>query len=377
MPPTESHPTHPSWPPSPIATSWDDLLADVDSPAAWARKRQRIRGRFLDLIRDRAAPEPPADPEVRVEREWDGGGFRIQYVSYPVESDERAHAYLAVPDGPAPAGGFPAVVCLHGTTNWGARRTLGLPPEPGDPHEDKGPVAGKDFARQLVRRGYVTLSPEHFCSAARQPAEGPYETAAFYRRHPDWSAVGKYAYDSRIACTVLGAQPQVDAERIGVTGHSLGGQGSIWLAAYDERIRCAAPSCTAPTFRENAAPLHWSRDYWYVYFPQLRADFLAGRQVQCDFHEMMALIAPRPLLERYATNDGDPATQAHRTTLHVKLAELYRLLGRGEAHAFLAFGDGHSIPELSSAAMLSWMDRWLVHDGDPLGGWDASLTPTG
>jgi hypothetical protein len=235
---------------------------------------------------------------------------------------------------------------------------------------------GKDYARQLVRRGYVTISPEHFCAATRMPPEGPYETAAFYRKHPHWSAAGKYVYDSRIACSLLADRPEVDAARLGVTGHSLGGHGSIWLAAYDDRIRCAAPSCAGSTFRENPQPLHWSRDHWYVYFPQLRDDFLAGRQVACDFHEMMALIAPRPLLERFALNDGDPTGQAHRAMLHLKLHQLYRLLDAEPAHAFLVFGDGHAIPDLSREPMLSWMDRWLKHDGHPLAAWDPRQTPT-
>ena len=366
---------NPAWTPTPLQTSWDDLLDGIGSPEAWMEKRQAVKKRFLALMRDEAAPEPPGDFQVEVAREWDGGGFRIHDISYQVEADERAHAYLAIPDGPVPDGGYPGVVCVHGTTNWGARRTLGLPPEPGDPHAAKT-SAGLDYARQLVRRGYVTISPEHFCSTRRMPKEGPYETAAFYRRHPDWSAVGKYAYDSRIACSMLAARPEVDAGRLGVTGHSLGGHGSIWLAAYDNRIRCAAPSCSGSTFRENPAPLHWSRDYWYIYFPQLREEFLAGRKIQCDFHEMMSLIAPRPLLERFALNDGDPTGQAHRAMLHLKLQELYRLLDAESAHAFLVFGDGHAIPDLSNACMLSWMDRWLKYDGDPLGAWDARPTPT-
>lgn len=364
----------PSWEPSPIRTSWDDLLEGIDSAGAWREKRVAVKRRFLELLRDEAAPGPPRDRQLEVEREWDGGGFRIQYVSYQVEADERAHAYVGVPEGSPPEGGFPGVVCLHGTTNWGARRTLGLPPEPNDPQAGKL-ARGLDYARQLVRRGYVTISPEHFCSARRAPEEGPYETAAFYRRHPDWSAVGKYTHDSSIACTVLAARPEVNAERLGVTGHSLGAQGSIWLAAYDDRIRCAAPSCAELTFRENPDPLRWSRDHWYVYFPQLREEFLAGRRVVCDFHEMMALIAPRPLFERFALNDGDPTTQAHRAMLHLRLHDLYRLLDAEPAHAFLAFADGHAMPDLSRETMLDWMDRWLKHDGAPLAAWNPRPTP--
>jgi len=368
-------PPHPNWTPRPIPTSWDDLLEGIHSAGDWRHRRKEIKERFLHLINDQAAPARPPSLDLSVEREWEAEGFRIQYVSYQVETDERAHAYIAIPRATVPENGLPGVVCLHGTTNWGARRTLGLPPDPED--TDRNGINGKDFARQLVRRGYVTISPEHFCSASRKPAEGPYRTAAFYRKHPHWSAVGKYLHDSRIACDVLAGLESVDASRIGATGHSLGGHGCIWLAAVDDRIQCVVPSCSGGTFRENPEPLHWSRDHWYIYFPGLREEFLAGRTIRTDFHEMMALIAPRPLLERFALNDGDPVMQGHRVTLHLKLAELYRLLDRESAHAFLVFGDGHFIPDLSSATMLSWMDRWLKHGGKPLGAWDPTPTRTG
>ena len=62
--------------------------------------------------------------------------------------------------------------------------------------------------------------------------------------------------------------------------------------------------------------------------------------------------------------------------MHLKIHEVYRLLDAEPAHAFLAFGDGHFIPDLSETALVSWMDRWLKHEGDPLGSWDSNLTPT-
>lgn len=362
--------------PNSVPTSWDDLLDGVDSPERWEEKRRVVKTRFHALLRDEAAPGPPHEFQAQVEREWQAEGFRVKQISYQVEADERARAYFGIPDGPVPRGGYPGVVCLQGTTNWGAQRTLGIPPEPDDPHAGKS-MDGLDDARHLVRSGYVTISPEHFCCASRLPAEGPFETAAFYRRHPDWSAAGKATYENRIALSLLAGLPEVDAERIGVTGHSLGGHGSIWLAAYDERIKCAVPSCAGGSFRENPRPMEWSRDRWYIYFPQLRQQMLKGEQIACDFHEMMALIAPRPCLEFFALNDGDLQMNEHRATLHLKLGELYHLLGCDAAHAFLVFGDGHSMPDLSRVAIVNWMDRWLKYGGNLLGGWDRRLTPVG
>jgi len=363
-------PAHPNWQPTPVVSPWDDLLAGIRTPEDWAEKRRQIRTRFLSLLRDEAKPPLPEDLNLRIEAEWPGAGYRIRKISYQVEPDERAHAYLAIPGGSVPPDGFPAVLCVHGTTNWGARQTLGLPPEPRDPHGDRG-VAGKDFARLLVQNGYVTLSPEHFCCAARCPQSKPYDTAAFYQKHPHWAATGKSTFENHIALNVLCSLPEVNRDRLGVTGHSLGGHNSIFLAAYDDRIKCAVPSCSGPTINENPEPLQWSRDNWYVYFPHLREQFLRGERIACDFHEMMALAAPTPLLEFLALNDGDPRMQAQRVLLHNKVHEVYRILGHEDAHAFLVFGDGHSMPDLTRAALLSWFDRWLKHNGKPLGGWHA------
>ena len=49
----------PDWTPTPIATSWDDLMEEISSVEDWEAKRKDVHDRFLALIRDTAAPEPP------------------------------------------------------------------------------------------------------------------------------------------------------------------------------------------------------------------------------------------------------------------------------------------------------------------------------
>ena len=362
---------HPNWQPRPFITAWDDLMDGVKTRADWEQKRKQIKKRFLELLRDEAAPPVPKDLDVKVHKEWDAGGFTLRRISYNVESNERAHAFVAIPHTPRPAKGFPGVLCIHGTINYGARMTVGLGPESGDPHADKIRM-GLDYGRVLARNGYVTISPEHFCCATRLPKEGPYDTAAFYRKHPNWSAIGKSTFENHVALNVLAAMPEVDSTRLGAVGLSLGGHNTVFIAAYDERVKCAVPIVGGTTINENPEILQWSRDYWYIYIPQIREQILKGQRIQCDFHEMMALAAPCPMLEFFSLNDGDAQTQAHRTALHVKVHEVYRVLEREEAHAFVVGGDGHSMPDLTRAGMVSWMDRWLKHDGNPNGAWDAT-----
>lgn len=370
MPGTQP-PPHPNWAPKPIPTFWDDLLEGVTTAADWTVKRPAVKRRFLDLLRDDEKPPVP-DPQIEVEREWDGGGFTFRLITYNVEKDERAAAYVCIPPGAAPAGGFPAVLCIQGTTNWGARQTVGLTPEPNEEQHGGNKIGGKDYARALVRAGFVTISPEHFnCSRRRPPnAERPFDTADFYKRHPKWTALGKSTFENHIALNVLETLPFVNKSKFGATGFSLGGTNSMTITAYDDRIQCAAPNGAAMTINQWEQALEWARDFWYIYIPHIREALLRGERIQCDQNEWLALCAPKPVLELFGTNDTSVGAQAQRVQMHLKIAQLYRLLGQERCHAYVAFGDEHSIPAMSTAAIIAWMERWLKHGGDPIGACD-------
>ncbi|HYF49892.1 MAG TPA: dienelactone hydrolase family protein, partial [Planctomycetota bacterium] len=253
-------PFHPNWTPKPIATYWDDLLEGVKTPDDWTKRRAEIKARFLDLLRDGAKPKVPP-LQLEVEREWDAGGFTVRRITYNVEADERATAYVGIPQGSPPPGGFPAVLCIQGTTSWGARQTLGIPPDPDEKLHGKPTINGNDYARALVRAGFVTISPEHFNCARRCPPEGQFDTAQFYKRHPNWTATGKSTFENHIALNVLETFPFVNKTKFGATGYSLGGTNSTTISAYDERIQCAAPGGVAMTFNNWEEAHHWSRDY--------------------------------------------------------------------------------------------------------------------
>ncbi|MCA9103203.1 MAG: dienelactone hydrolase family protein, partial [Planctomycetales bacterium] len=286
---TNSEPARPRSLPPVIESSWDDLTAGIDSPEDWAQRREVLRARFLELIRDGEKPaRVPLDLTVHETTVVDGV-YERRLVSYQTEADDRAHAYLGVPLGTPQELGcgerFPAVVALHGTFDQGMRRAAGLADNP-----------DKAYLDHLCRRGYVVIAPEHFVSGTRIPAEGAYDTTAFHQKHPRWTAVGKFTYEHSIAVDVLETLDAVDPARIGALGHSLVGLDTIFLAAYDERIQAAACNCGASFFRHNAAVEAWSRDHWYVYFKHIRPELLAGRLPPIDFHEIIALVAPRAFL---------------------------------------------------------------------------------
>ncbi|WP_197994494.1 dienelactone hydrolase family protein [Gimesia maris] len=332
--------------PASINSSWDDLLDGIDTPEDWIEHKKVLKKRYLNLIRDQFKPDKP-DLQIQFhDTVIVDGVYRRQLISYQVEDDERAHAYLGVPlflRGPAPA-----VVALHGTYKQGKSRAAGLIENP-----------DKAYLDHLCRRGYVVIAPDHFVAGHRIPEAGPYDTEAFYKKHPEWTAVGKFTYEHSIAIDVLQTMKEVVPDKIGVLGHSLGGHGSMFLAAYDDRVQAAAGNCSASFFRQNSKVEAWSRDHWYIYFKHIRPDLLKGELPPIDFHEIMALIAPRAFLDLSGLNDGDPLTQRQRVLMLLKVMDVYELEKAPQNFAFFVHGKGHSVAHESRELMYGWMDSHL------------------
>jgi len=329
-----------------IRSSWDDLLEGVKTADDWQRRRQVLKQRYLELIRDDRKPPKPALEIQEHESVVVDGVYTRRLLSYNVEKDERAHAYLGVPL--KLAGKAPAVVALCGTFAGSKARPAGLVDNP-----------DKAYLDHLCRRGYVVIAPDHFVAGDRIPPEGPYDTTRFYKKHPEWTAVGKFTFEHSIAVDVLQSLPEVDPKRIGALGHSLGGHGTIFLAAYDERIRAAACNCGATFFRHNRRVEAWARDHWYVYFKHIRPGLLEGKLPPIDFHEIIALIAPRAFLDLSGLNDGDPLTQRQRILMLVRVMDVYELEKAPQNFAFYVHGRGHSVAHESRQLMYGWMDTHL------------------
>jgi pimeloyl-ACP methyl ester carboxylesterase len=343
----EDPPRRPRTDPEPIVSSWDDLTEGVSTPEQWARRKADLKRRYLELLRDEFKPARRPDRNLEVhESVIVDNLYERRLISYAVEADERAHAYLAIPlDRSSPR---PAIVALHGTFPQGKEQAAGLVDNPEKAHLD-----------HLVRRGYVVIAPDHFVAGHRIPPEGPYETARFHEKHPEWTSVGKFTWEHSIAVDVLQSLEEVDAERIGAMGHSLGGHGAMFLAAYDERVKAAAGNCSAAFFRQNKSVTEWSRDHWYIYFKPLRPGLLQGDLPPIDFHEIMALIAPRAWLDVSALNDGDPLTQRQRLLMLAKVMDVFELEQAPQNFAFFVHGKGHSVPYETRELIGAFFDAHL------------------
>jgi hypothetical protein len=165
----------------------------------------------------------------------------------------------------------------------------------------------------------------------------------------------------------------VDPARVGCIGHSHGGITTLFAMAFDQRIRAGVSNCGFDTFRIDGNVWRWShatalmpRLGFYVSSPYINMDSYRAVpdseviQVPFEMHELLALIAPRPLL--LSTSDEDfvfpnAGWSARRALARVE--PVYRLLKGSDKIESYFFKAGHSFPREVSSRAYDWLDRWL------------------
>lgn len=195
--------------------------------------------------------------ETKVVKEWEIEGIEYRYVTFHIGTFKGKAASMAAFYGfPEGAKNLPGLLHLHGggqraflhevkfyaqrgyaclSINWGGREMERAMPD--DPNTDWGAV---DPTQQNVP-GYFNLKPG---KKYLDPFESP--------RNNNWFLL---TLGARRGLTFLERQPEVDADRLGVYGHSMGGNLTVYVAGTDDRIKVAAPSVGGSGFRTYPWPL--------------------------------------------------------------------------------------------------------------------------
>lgn len=201
-------------------------------------------------------------------------------------------------------------------------------------------------------------------------ADGDDDTEAVERAFPSVVA-GRLAWRAWALSRVLDAlqeQPGVDARRVLVGGHSRNGKTALLAAAFDDRFAGVVSSssgvlgaiparlCTDRHFGEGVELL--TRHYPGWYHPGLR--WFAGREhrLPTDAHELLALVAPRPVLVSVAVEDPVERVPAARAAVDAA-REAFALLGRGDALELALRPGGHRADGSAVAAQLDWAQAVL------------------
>jgi len=227
-------------------------------------------------------------------------------------------------------------------------------------HSDIGKAAPayQGFMQGLACKGFVGLMYDPIGQGERvqYPGSGPnrrrLELCAEHNMvGHQLSLVGEFfgmwrAWDGIRALDYLLSRPEVDPERIGVTGNSGGGTMTTWLCGLDDRITMAAPSCFVTTLLRNLEN-EYPADVEQIPPGMIRAGM--------DEFEMFIPFAPRPLI--LLTQENDSFDHRGSVQAYEELRRIYRLLGAERNLRLVSLPGRHSLPREARERMYAFFAR--------------------
>ncbi len=317
------------------------------SPAIRKQHQETKRRQFLEMMGLEAwskenHPTPPVTVTGVVERE----DYLIEKLHYQSLPGLHVTANLYLPR--KRQGKAPAVLYVCG-------------------HASDQKVYYQAHARRFAQLGFVCLIAETIeSSESRGYHHGCYREGWWHWYSRGYTPAGIELLNGIRALDLLSSRPEVDAERLGVTGISGGGAASWWIAAADERVKVAAPVCgTATLFshiHDRTIDGHCDCMWWINTY-------------QWDMADVGALIAPRPLLICSADKDEIFTIESIRQ-VHRQVERLYRKIGAAHHIGLIETPGGHSYHERSRTGIFSWFVKHLMdRDVPPSAVGDVDLRP--
>ena len=349
---------------------------------AWPEPEQwRIQGRAK--VQELLSFETEAtdlDPEILDTSQRDG--FTRHTVRYRVTPDRCTEAFLLVPEGLAePA---PAVMALHdhgGFYYFGKEK---ISATDGAPRILQDFITkayeGRPYADELARQGYVVLCPDAFYFGSQRldpeqvsrdftdphpglQAADPDEAIAAFNRFASGHehVLAKYIFacgttwpgilfqGDRASLDYLLTRPEVDPDRVGSMGLSIGGFRSAHLFALDPRVRVGVVAGWMPSYPRQMFD-RFRHHTWMVYVPGL-LDYM-------DVPDVASLSAPNPLMVLNCEQDGLYPLESMRAAGE-KIAAVYERMGALDRFQCRYYDVPHSLTLPMQEDAFAWLGQWL------------------
>lgn len=262
-------------------------------------------------------------------------------------SNEMTDGYLLVPDGEGPR---PAVLVVY----YEPETAIGL----GREH--------RDFAYQLTKRGFVTLSMGNRAGTDAKTYGIYYPSLKKAEIQP----LSGLAYTAANAYHVLAGRKEVDPRRIGVVGHSFGGKWAMFASCLYDKFACAVWSDPGIVFNSTRGSINYWEPWYLGYEPgRWRTRGMITAANPCfglyprlvaegyDLHELHALMAPRPFLVSGGSEDPPQQWRALNHTIRVN-----ELLGYKNRVA-MSNRPEHSPNAQSNQQIYSFFEHFLKYGG--------------
>lgn len=300
----------------------------IKSLSGWKKQREVIQKRWLNYL---GALEPnPVPPELKVLKEDRPKGLIRQLVEYESEPGIMVKGYLIKPQNISKP--LPGVVAMHSTSDKQMVYIAGV---------EEGKIVA--FGYKLAQQDFVVFCP--LCFLWHDKGERTYEQQVelFFKQHPNSKGMAKMLFDAQRAVDVLVNLEEVDPERIGAMGHSLGAKEVLYLAAFDDRVKVTVSN-------EGGIGIDFSNwdDVWYL-----------GKDIHNfghQHHEVLSLVAPKSFL----LIGGDSADGEKSRPYVEAVLPVYDLYGNKRQNIELFnHGQGHSAIPAAEKLTYDWIKKYL------------------
>ena len=323
-------------------------IASFTSPQQITERKAYIRARMMQTLGGAFPERTPLNARTvgTIERE----GYKIEKVIFESQPKFYVTASLYLPT--RGRGPFPAILFPLGHEE-GAKA-----------HDTWQQVLGS-----FAQKGYVALAWDQIGQGERvQMYDTDFGESKVRRSTTEHTILGiqclltgdnlaRYTiWDGIRALDYLLSRPEVDATRIGLTGNSGGGTHTAYLAALEDRIHVAAPSCFITSWTallDTIGP----QDAEQNLVPWIGAGL--------DHADFIYAFAPRPFLMLSAIRDFFSIGGARAT--YKEAQGVYTLMGVPEKLSMVEADDGHGYSKPRRLASYRWFGRWLkgVDDQEP------------
>lgn len=311
----------------------------------WRVWRRKFRARVVKNLGPMLEKVPL---RAEVIRRDDMGDYVREKIVCDTERFASVPAFVLTPKGLKRGEKRPGILAAHGH-GIGKNALVGLDADE-KPHEGYE----KQLGVQLVRRGYVVvapdwrgfgerMSPEDWVRKTRDKCNVNYMAEGYRGYH----FLALQIWDGLRTLDYLQSRKEVDEKRIGCLGVSFGGTMTTYLAALDQRIKCACISGYISTLRKGAMP---GRANF------CGAQYMPGLMAIGDIPDVAGLIAPRPLVVEMGEHDpGFKIADSERAFR--QLSKIYRAADVRDRLVKDRFDGAH---EFSGRKCLDLFDQHLM-----------------
>ena len=344
-----------------------EKIAGLHSLSDWKQRQQWIHTKLTKVI----GPFPERTAlNARVTRTIKKNGYKVENIVFQSQPEFYVTSSLFIPDVLQDGNKAPAVIYCSGHTNEGYRN----------------PVY-QNAILNLVQKGFIVFAFDPIDQGERYEYYDPEtkksiigerdEEHSYIGTQPfiTGSSLAKYMiWDGIRAVDYLLTRKEVDPLRIGITGRSGGGTQSAYIAAFDERIKAAAPANYITSFTrliQSSGPQCAEQDPF---------NFIAQG---LDISDLLIVRAPKPTLVIATTRDKTFSIQGAMEA-DKEVSGIYKAYNKEKYFNFTTDDTVHASTKKDRESMYAFFQKFLENPGDstekkvtPLSSEELQVTPTG